>query len=66
MSTRPDTAVRQTDTAGLAALEQRAEAGTRTRRELDGETADVWRCQATEALTATPLKVSDLRQYGGS
>ena len=33
-------------------------------RELDGETTEVWRCQATEAFKATtPLKVRDLGQY---
>ena len=33
-------------------------------REFDGETTEVWRCQATEALAAsTPLKVRDLGQY---
>ena len=45
-------------------LERRARAGTRTVRELDGEAAEVWRCQATDALKATePLKTSNLRQY---
>jgi hypothetical protein len=45
-------------------LEQRAQGGTRTVRELEGEPAEVWRCQATEALKASePLKLRDLRQY---
>jgi hypothetical protein len=47
-----------------AELQHRAEAGARTVREIDGEEAEVWRCQATEALKATePLKPSDIRQY---
>ncbi len=61
----PETSVPPTGTGGLAALEQLAVAGTRTHRERDGETAEVWRCQATEALKAsTPLKVRNLGQYG--
>jgi hypothetical protein len=49
---------------GVAALEQGARTGTRTARELDGERAEVWRCQATEAFKATePLRSSDVRQY---
>jgi hypothetical protein len=49
---------------GLSELERRAQTGTRTVRETDGEPAEVWRCQATEAFTATePLKTSDVRQY---
>lgn len=39
------------DAAASPALEAVAEAGTRTVRE--GETEEVWRCQATEALKAT-------------
>jgi hypothetical protein len=51
-------------TDAVGELERRAQAGTRTVRELEGERADVWRCQATEAFKATePLKVRDLRQY---
>ena len=47
-----------------AELERRTQATTRTVRELDGAPAEVWRCQATEALKATePLKVRDIRQY---
>ena len=47
-----------------ARLERLARAGTETVRELDGEPAEVWRCQATDAFKATePLKASDLRQY---
>ena len=47
-----------------AELERRAQESTRTARELDGAPAEVWRCQATEALKATePLKVRDVRQY---
>jgi hypothetical protein len=52
----------ESDDAGE--LEQRAQASTRTVRELDGEPSEVWRCQATDAFKATePLKTSDLRQY---
>jgi hypothetical protein len=48
----------------LKDLEHLAKTGTRTVRELDGTPAEVWRCQATDALKAsTPLKTSDLRQY---
>ena len=47
-----------------AKLETLAQAGARTVREIDGESSEVWRCQATEALKASePLKTSDLRQY---
>jgi hypothetical protein len=46
------------------ALDQRAQSGTRTVRELGGRQSEVWRCQATEAFIASePLKTSDLRQY---
>jgi hypothetical protein len=45
-------------------LERRAQASTRTMREIDGETEEVWRCQATDALKAKePLKTSNLPQY---
>lgn len=48
----------------VAELERRAQASTRTMREIDGESEEVWRCQATDALKATEqLKTSDLRQY---
>jgi hypothetical protein len=47
-----------------AELEQRTSIGAQAVREVDGERAEVWRCQATEALKATePLKTSDVRQY---
>jgi hypothetical protein len=47
-----------------AELEQRARIGARTVREFEGEQAEAWRCQATEALSATePLKSYDVRQY---
>jgi hypothetical protein len=53
-----------TPTDGAEELEQRATVGARTVREIDGESAEVWRCQATEALRATEhLKTSDIRQY---
>ena len=49
---------------GMRGLAQRAEAGARTVRETEGSSAEVWRCQATEALKATEqLKTSDIRQY---
>jgi hypothetical protein len=49
--------------AGLE-LEQRAQAGTRARREVAGDSEEVWRCQATEAFRATArLRTSNLRQY---
>jgi hypothetical protein len=48
----------------LAKLEQVAEAGTRTVREVAGERTEVWACQATEAFKASePLKTSNLPQY---
>jgi hypothetical protein len=46
---------------GVAELEQLAQAGTRTVRDLDGDASDVWRCQATDAFK--PLKTSNLAQY---
>jgi hypothetical protein len=49
---------------GAAQLEQRAKIGARPVRQVDGESTEVWRCQATEALKATDaLKTSDARQY---
>jgi hypothetical protein len=52
------------NTEDAAKLEQLAQAGTRTVRETGGQRAEVWRCQATEALSATePLKTSNLAQY---
>jgi hypothetical protein len=49
---------------GAEELAARAQASTRTVRETEGAPAEVWRCQATEALKATePLKTSDVRQY---
>jgi hypothetical protein len=54
----------ETNTDGEDELERRATTNARTVRELDGEPAEVWRCQATEALNATQhLKTSDIRQY---
>jgi hypothetical protein len=45
-------------------LEHRAQAGARAVRGIEGDNAEVWRCQATEALKASePLKPSDVRQY---
>jgi hypothetical protein len=50
--------------SGAANLEQLAQAGTRTMRDVGGERSEVWRCQATEAFNASkPLKFSDIRQY---
>jgi hypothetical protein len=52
------------ETDVLAPLEQLSQAGTRTSRVLDGETTEVWKCQATEAFAASaPLKVRHLGQY---
>jgi hypothetical protein len=49
---------------GTAALEGVATAATRTMRGSGDDAAEVWRCQATEALNATePLKTSNLPQY---
>jgi hypothetical protein len=60
----PDDDHTHASTGAIAELEPIVQAGTRARREFDGESADVWRCQATEALKATtPLKTSDVRQY---
>jgi hypothetical protein len=57
-----DASVERNDSANQ--LERRAKAGTRTVRELEGEHAEVWRCQATDAFKATePMKLRDLRQY---
>ena len=54
----------ETRTDGAEELEQRAAMGARTVREIEGESAEVWRCQATEAISATEhLKTSDIRQY---
>ena len=51
-------------TEGAVRLEQLAQAGTRTVREVGGERSEVWRCQATEAFNASaPLKTSNLPQY---
>jgi Uncharacterised nucleotidyltransferase len=48
----------------VAQLEQLAQAGTRTVRDLEGAATEVWRCQATEAFKASePLKTSNLAQY---
>jgi hypothetical protein len=61
---RVDPGAVEADSDRTAELERRAKIGARTVREIDGEPAEVWRCQATEALNATePLKTSDVRQY---
>jgi hypothetical protein len=61
---RVDSDAVETVNDGADHLEQRATIGVRIVREIEGEPADVWRCQATEALKATePLKTSDVRQY---
>jgi len=45
-------------------LEQLAEAGTRTVREIEGKPSEVWRCQVTESFVATtPLPTRNLGQY---
>jgi hypothetical protein len=50
---------------GRPELERLAQSGTRTMRELDGEEQEVWRCQATEAFSASePLRtLGDPGQY---
>jgi hypothetical protein len=49
---------------GLEALDQLSQERARTVREFEEGMQEVWRCQATEAFTASePLKTSDLRQY---
>jgi hypothetical protein len=49
---------------GQSNLENLVRGGTRAVRELAGEQAEVWRCQATEAFKASePMKASDLSQY---
>jgi hypothetical protein len=54
----------EADRAATTQLQEQAELGTRTVREGEGERAEVWRCQATEALGASKaLKTSDVRQY---
>jgi hypothetical protein len=54
----------QTEADGLASLEELSQAATRTSRQFDDETTEVWKCQATEAFAAsTPLNVRDLGQY---
>ena len=51
-------------TEAAVKLEQLAQAGTRTVREIKGKPTEVWRCQATEAFVATtPLPTSNLAQY---
>jgi hypothetical protein len=51
-------------TEAAVRLEQLAQTGTRTVREVGGKRSEVWRCQATEALNASePLKTSNLPQY---
>jgi hypothetical protein len=51
-------------TDDVAELGRRAQATTQTVRELEGDAAEVWRCQATEAFKASePLKLADVRQY---
>jgi hypothetical protein len=48
----------------MAELEQLAQAGTRTVRELKGDQVEAWRCQATDILRfSEPLKASNLAQY---
>ena len=48
----------------VEALNRLAQDQAKTVREFDDGRQEVWRCQATEAFTASePLKTSDLRQY---
>lgn len=56
----------RTDDGAEAAvkLEQVAQAGTRTVRDIDGKPSEVWRCQVTESFAATtPLPTRKLSQY---
>jgi hypothetical protein len=54
----------EADSDNAAELQRLATVGARTVHESDGEAAEVWRCQATEALAASrALKTSDVRQY---
>jgi hypothetical protein len=49
---------------GRAELERLSQAGSLAMRGIEGDDAEVWRCQATEAFKASePLKPSDVRQY---
>jgi hypothetical protein len=60
-TTRPAS---ESDETALAQLKARANAGTRTIRELEGTPTETYRCQATEALAASePLNRFDPRQY---
>ena len=59
-----DSGAGKSSNGGLANLNHLAQAGTRTMREFGGERSEVWRCQATEAFSAsTHLKTSNLPQY---
>ena len=50
--------------AGAVNLEDLAQTGTRSVREIEGVRSEVWRCQATEAFKASKrMKTSDIRQY---
>jgi hypothetical protein len=54
----------EADGDGAAGLERLAQTGTRTVRDVGGESHEAWRCQATDALKASePLKTSNLAQY---
>jgi hypothetical protein len=56
---------RPADSSALSDLEARVRSGTRTTREVDGETVEAHRCQGTEALVASePLNKFDPRQFG--
>jgi hypothetical protein len=55
---------RETNGEAAARLDQVAKVGARTVRELEGVQTEVWRCQATEAVTASEhLSGYDLGQY---
>lgn len=56
--------VSEESTEAALKLQQLAEAGTRTVREIEGKPIKVWRCQVTESFVATtPLPTSNLSQY---
>jgi hypothetical protein len=55
---------REDDAQTAGELERVAQLGTRTVRELEGKSSEVWRCQATDAQTAsTKMNTSHLPQY---
>lgn len=56
--------VSEESTEAALKLQQLAEAGRRTVREIEDKPTEVWRCQVTESFVATtPLPTSKLSQY---